>query len=147
MKLEKTVSGNEKITMSKAEWVHIGKAAKWFVRTANLNTTINYEITYLGEPWDATVHIEVTSVGNDGIGSYEFWGARGYDKGSNYVEEFDISDIDIPGLELSAEDEARIINELRNDEAFASRVREEVDVDALAEDERDVEPDYDYPID
>ncbi len=144
MKLEKTTSGVKKITMSKAEWLNIGKQAGWISRKASMTATVNYEIVYLGDPWDATVSIVVTKVGNDGIGPYEFWGARGFDKGSNYVEEFEIENIEIPGLELSAEDEARIINDLKNNEAFAERVRESVDVDELARDsyEPDYEPDY-----
>ena len=28
------------------------------------------------------------SIGNDGIGAYEFWGARGFDQGQTYIEEW-----------------------------------------------------------
>lgn len=32
-------------------------------------------------------------IGNDGIGSYEYWGCKGYDKGVNYIEDVNISSI------------------------------------------------------
>lgn len=37
---------------------------------------------------DLPLEVEVTAnvhVENDGIGSYEFWGYKGYDKGVNYI--------------------------------------------------------------
>lgn len=33
------------------------------------------------------------TVGNDGIGEYEYWGCRCYDAGSNYIEEVNINKI------------------------------------------------------
>ena len=33
------------------------------------------------------------SIGNDGIGSYEYWGVKGFDKGFNYVEDILISSV------------------------------------------------------
>ena len=42
-----------------------------------------------------TVQFEVTdySIANSGIGAYEFWGAKGYDRGVDFVEEFVIGDV------------------------------------------------------
>lgn len=34
----------------------------------------------------AELHEPDISIQNDGIGSYEFWGAPGYDRGTNYAE-------------------------------------------------------------
>ena len=40
------------------------------------------------------IEVEFTfSIGNDGIGSYEYWGCKGYDKGMNYIEDVSISSI------------------------------------------------------
>jgi hypothetical protein len=36
----------------------------------------------------------VTSIGNSGIGAYEYWGAKGYDKGVDYIEEYEVEDIE-----------------------------------------------------
>lgn len=35
------------------------------------------------------------SVGNDGIGPYEYWGCKGYDKGTDYIEDVTITGIEI----------------------------------------------------
>lgn len=35
------------------------------------------------------------SVGNDGIGPYEYWGCKGYDKGTDYIEDITITGIEI----------------------------------------------------
>lgn len=40
-----------------------------------------------------SVLVEATSFGNDGIGSYECHGFKGNDRGSDYVEEYEITDI------------------------------------------------------
>jgi hypothetical protein len=53
-----------------------------------------FERTYeIGEE-EVEVAFEVDdksiSVDNNGIGHYEFWGARGFDKGRDYVSEFRI---------------------------------------------------------
>lgn len=33
------------------------------------------------------------TIGNDGIGPYEYWGCRGYDHGTDYLEDVEISSI------------------------------------------------------
>lgn len=35
------------------------------------------------------------SVGNDGIGPYEYWGCKGYDEGTDYIEDVTITGIEI----------------------------------------------------
>jgi hypothetical protein len=37
---------------------------------------------------DKTFHIVEVFIANDGIGPYEYWGAKCYDSGTDYVEEF-----------------------------------------------------------
>ena len=51
---------------------------------------------------------------NDGIGAYEYWGAKGYDRGHDYVSLEYYGD---PTWNESdyTEDENRIINEFRSD--------------------------------
>lgn len=52
-------------------------------------TTKQIELTFnLGTDEERTIDLEVTldyDWENDGIGAYEYWGAKGYDAGSNYV--------------------------------------------------------------
>jgi len=56
------------------------------IKTEMLIRDREYEIEF-----DAT-NIEV---GNDGIGGYECWGYRGYDKGRDYVEDFKIANLQV----------------------------------------------------
>jgi hypothetical protein len=51
---------------------------------------MSYEIEYFNHEIDDYCYIDVdfegeVQVGNDGIGSYEFWGYRGYDHGVDYL--------------------------------------------------------------
>jgi len=67
---------------------------------------------------EAEVEIEVEVEGhweNDGIGAYEYWGHKGYDKGTNYVV-IDSTDYDKTGFtpEDIKEIESAIENELDN---------------------------------
>ncbi len=43
-----------------------------------------------GRKEDVLVYVDSSSVrwGNDGIGAYEYWGAKGFDRGTDYIEEF-----------------------------------------------------------
>ena len=44
------------------------------------------------------LEVEFTfSIGNDGIGSYEYWGCKGYDKGFDYIDEITIISIYLIG--------------------------------------------------
>jgi hypothetical protein len=52
----------------------------------------NYCVEIDGDEYCVDVIVNAY-IGNDGIGSYEYWGATGFDKGMNYVEEFTIEDI------------------------------------------------------
>jgi len=46
--------------------------------------TLDYQIPYKDD--ELTVTFEAfPRVENDGIGSYEFWGMKGYDAGQNYI--------------------------------------------------------------
>ena len=48
---------------------------------------MEYQTEVNGKHGDHEIVIDFEySVYNDGIGSYEFWGAKGYDKGCNYIE-------------------------------------------------------------
>ena len=35
------------------------------------------------------------SIGSDGIGPYEYWGMKGYDEGTNYIEDVVITGIEV----------------------------------------------------
>ena len=48
-------------------------------------------LTIDGDEYD--IHARATSISNSGIGPYEFWGAKCYDKGRDYVEDYEIDEI------------------------------------------------------
>lgn len=56
-----------------------------------LNELIEIEID--GRPYE--VRTEVSEVSNDGIGPYEFWGAKCFDRGTDYVSGFKVTEIRI----------------------------------------------------
>lgn len=49
---------------------------------------VTLEVTCGGIDWQ--VMAIATSIGNSGIGPYEFWGSPGFDKGRDYVEDYEI---------------------------------------------------------
>lgn len=42
---------------------------------------------------DVVFHVADAKITTDGIGAYEFWGAKGFDAGQSYVEEYDIPEV------------------------------------------------------
>lgn len=47
-------------------------------------------------------------ISNSGIGGYEFWGYKGFDRGHEFVEDFDISNLEI--LDRDTGEELDILN-------------------------------------
>jgi hypothetical protein len=58
------------------------------------------------------------SIGNDGIGSYEFWGAKGFDRGNDYLEEFEVRNVKVYEIEQATKE--TLVNRLRY---YAERVK------------------------
>ena len=54
----------------------------------HLSTTYFYQ----GIEYKIETEVNVT-IGNNGIGSYEYWGAKCFDRGTDYVEEFELEDL------------------------------------------------------
>jgi len=130
MKIVRTASGKQTVKISKSEWQSIGKTAGWISAEAtSLYTTINYPLTVKmktggGEvTYDISVSIEITEVVNEGKGPYEYWGDTGVDKGSDYIQDFEVKDVESnEGIEFSDETKQKIIAILENDEKFAEKV-------------------------
>ena len=49
-----------------------------------LSLTLNID----GKDTNVDFEAEIEAMGNDGIGAYEYWGARYFDRGIDYVESF-----------------------------------------------------------
>lgn len=56
---------------------------------------ISTEIIIKDREYDIEFEATDIEVGNDGIGGYECWGYRGYDKGRDYVEDFKIEGLKV----------------------------------------------------
>ncbi len=56
---------------------------------------ISTEIIIKDREYDIEFEATDIEVGNDGIGGYECWGYRGYDKGRDYVEDFKVEDLKV----------------------------------------------------
>ena len=58
---------------------------------------MDFEKSYFVREFELVVAFEVDyydcSFGNTGIGHYEYWGAPCYDKGTDYVEEYEATDL------------------------------------------------------
>lgn len=62
-------------------------------KNARLRLHINTDIILDEETYNVDFVATNIYIGNDGIGSYEFWGMKGNDRGHDFVEEFSISDL------------------------------------------------------
>ncbi len=67
---------------------------------------------------DLFVEVDDIVWDNDGIGSYEYWGFKGYDKGRDYISEFHITGIWIEDVEIIGEDFQFLTDILYEDDRF-----------------------------
>ena len=134
MKVITSSNGKKKIKISRKEWNDIGKKAGW-MRTAKINYPANllYTIEIDGIELDLSVDVTITGIGNTGIGHYEFWGSKAFDKGEDYLEDFVIDDVTIDDFntdgtpkQLTPNGKQRIIDMLYQDAGFKERLDETV---------------------
>ena len=149
MKITKNASGKTKIKISKSEWETIGTKMGWMKKAnCNYHQDIYYTITINGQEYDIIVGVRITRIENDGIGPYEFWGAKGYDKGQNYIDDFDIENVKMdsgnPDIDFLPEQKAKIIKILENSPRFNDKVQEEISVDDITQDAQDQAEAYKY---
>jgi hypothetical protein len=75
------------------------------------------DITYNGE--DYILELDDIEIGNDGIGPYEYWGAKCYDFGHDFVEDFRIRRVlDAFGVPLAKDENDRIIKAVGDDDTI-----------------------------
>jgi len=86
----------------------------------------NYEIEYHNITILLDLEINVTSWWNDGIGEYEYWGSKEFDKGRDYIEDFSIVNLKINNKLISDLNIIKDIYEiLRNDKKFFELLEKE----------------------
>lgn len=64
-------------------------------KDARLRLHINTDIILDDETYNVDFVATNIYIGNNGIGSYEFWGMKGNDKGHDFVEEFSVSGLKV----------------------------------------------------
>ncbi len=87
--------------------------------------------TTVGITWrdeDLILDVDILSIGNTGIGSYECHGTRGYDKGHDYVEDWRITLIrDAHGDPLPKDEQDRLALEIEGDDAMIEYIQNDLD--------------------
>lgn len=79
------------------------------------------EVEINGEIYnDVTISVKNVAVSNNGIGAYEFHGARGYDFGNDFIDDFTYDSISVDGDE-DAYDET-LLQKIKDDQKIAERV-------------------------
>jgi len=85
------------------------------------HTTI--DAVWKGE--DVVLDIDILSIGETGIGPYEFWGAKGYDHGNDVIDEWAITQVmDEAGNPLPKDANKALIKEMELDDKFMDSVDE-----------------------
>jgi len=85
------------------------------------HTTI--DAVWKGE--DVVLDIDILSIGETGIGPYEFWGAKGYDHGNDVIDEWAITQVmDEAGNPLPKAENKALIKEMELDDKFMDSVDE-----------------------
>lgn len=78
---------------------------------------ITIDAVWHGE--DVVLDIDIISIGETGIGPYEFWGAKGYDHGVDVIEEWCIKNVmDEAGNPLPKAENKALIKEMELDDKF-----------------------------
>jgi len=146
MKILKTASGN-KLKLSKKEWQGIGKKAGWMKSAKSVNhpAEVLYTASINGVDYDLEVSIVIDSIENDGIGSYEFWGAKEFDKGTDSIGDFSITNVtlDDPSRSFTSKEVIEVIAFLNEDEGFNEKVFETIPVEDVLDDDGEDPNEYD----
>lgn len=68
--------------------------------------------------------VEITDVRweNDGIGAYECHGFKGFDRGTNYIDDFSTGKVLKNGVECTAEESASICDMLYDNDEFMKKL-------------------------
>jgi hypothetical protein len=93
------------------------------MRKRNYATHTTIDAVWKGE--DVVLDIDILSIGETGIGPYEFWGAKGYDHGRDEIDEWAITQVmDENGNPLPKAENKALIKEMELDDKFMDMVDE-----------------------
>jgi hypothetical protein len=112
------------------------------MRKRNYATHTTIDAVWKGE--DIVLDIGILSIGETGIGPYEFWGAKGYDHGRDEIDEWAITQVmDEAGNPLPKIENKVLIKEMELDDKFMDMVDDilQEKLPDLMDDEYDYEGD------
>jgi hypothetical protein len=93
------------------------------MRKRNYATHTTIDAVWKGE--DVVLDIDILSIGETGIGPYEFWGAKGYDHGRDEIDEWAITQVmDEAGNPLPKDENKALIKEMEDNIDFMDSVDE-----------------------
>lgn len=108
--------------------------------------TFPYLVKVNGKGYEVDLSIE--NVEYDGIGPYEYWGAKGFDKGQPYVEEWEAVDSRTEDGQPLSDEEKKIVLDFVNggeNGELDDKIDDYMNETALPEWEALQEPDEEYP--
>jgi len=93
------------------------------MRKKNYATHTTIDAVWKGE--DVLLDIDILSISSDGIGPYECHGRKGYDNGTDFVDEWRITSVaDEAGNPLPKDANKALIKEMGDDSKFMDMVDE-----------------------
>lgn len=77
---------------------------------------------------DYTLDVSINSISNNGIGPYEYWGAKCFDKGVDYADDWMIRRImDADGQPVPDEEALPIIDKMYGDDTLVEEIQAKLD--------------------
>ena len=93
-----------------------------------MNVNLHKTICVVWHNIDYTLDVRITRIGNNGIGPYEYWGAKCYDHGVDYAEDWDIKRVmDADGQPVPDEEAAPIIDQMYDDVSLVEDIQSKLD--------------------
>jgi len=90
----------------------------------NINRTL--EVEWRNAHW--IIDVTVLSIGNNGIGPYEYWGQKCYDRGVDYAEDWAIRRVmDAEGNPVPIDDALDVAEEMYLDETLMDHIQNKLD--------------------
>lgn len=93
---------------------------------------VEFSTEYRGRDITISATVDGFTIGNDGIGAYEYWGAKGFDAGRDYLEEFNFEKLAVFSerrkeyVKPSPRLHEKLKEYLYEDEKFVTKIEEEL---------------------
>lgn len=93
-----------------------------------MNVNLRRTISVVWNNIDYTLDVTIGSIGNNGIGHYEYWGQKCYDRGIDYADDWMITRImDADGQPVPDEEALPIIDKMYGDVDLVEEIQAKLD--------------------